>query len=266
MRKLAAAVEYIAKDSLIHKLNTLTKLFWALLILAGGLLFSDYRYLLALFISVLVVAAAGKVLKALFPVITGLSVFALIVMLIQALLFSEGQVILYVIPVTKTLPVTDQGLYSGFAMAFRMMTLVLSFLVIMTTTQTRDIILTLVEKLKVPYDYAFMFMTALRFVPTFMGEVRQITEAQRARGFAVEGWNPLKRIKAYAPVAVPLVLISLNKAENLAMAMETRGYGGGRRTYLREPKMHRLDYCLTTLLVLLLAFIVAARLSGYGAM
>lgn len=266
MRKLAAAVEYLHKNSPIHKLNTLTKMLWALIILVGGLLFSDYRYLLALFISVLLVATAARVLKNLLPVIAGLAIFALILMLIQALLFNEGYIIFYLMPGTNLLSITDQGVFSGLAMAFRMMTLVLSFLVIMTTTQTRDIMLTLVEKLKVPYDYAFMFMTAIRFVPTFMGEVKQISEAQQARGFAIEGWNPLKRIKAYAPIAVPLVLISLNKAENLAMAMETRGYGGGRRTYLREPKMQRTDYCMMAVLLLLLGFIVAARATGHGAM
>lgn len=244
----------------------MTKLCWALFILAGGLLFSDYRYLLVLCASVLAVAAAGKVLKDLLPVTAWLAFFALLILLLQALLFNEGQVLFYFYPPAKVLAITDQGLCSGLAMALRMLTLVLSFLVIVTTTQTRDIILTLVEKLKVPYDYAFMFMTALRFVPTFMGEVRQITEAQQARGYAVEGWNPVKRIKAYAPVAVPLVLISLNKAENLAMAMETRGYGGGRRTYLREPKMRKRDYGLTAILLLLTVGSVAARLAGFGAM
>lgn len=266
MRKLAAAVEYIAKDSLVHQMNTLTKLVWALLVMTGGLLFSDYRYLVTLFGSVLLVAVVARVLKDLLPVIAGLSVFALILMLLQMLLFNEGEKIFFLIPVINVLPVTDQGLFSGLAMSFRMLTLVFSFLVVMTTTQTRDIILTLVEKIKVPYDYAFMFMTALRFVPTFMGEVKKITEAQQARGFALEGWNPIKKIKAYAPVAVPLVLISLNKAENLAMAMETRGYGSGPRTYLREPKMHMLDYVLMVVMVLLFVAMAAARMSGHGTM
>lgn len=263
---MAAAVEYIPRSSPVHNLNALTKIFWSLFILAGGLLFSDYRYLLALLISVLLVAAAGRVLIDLLPLTTGLSVFALILLLIQALFYDQGKVLFHLIPLVGYLPVTDQGLLSGLAMALRMMTLVLSFLVFLATTRTQEIVLTLVEKLKIPYDYAFMFMTALRFVPTFMGEIKQITEAQQARGYALEGWNPVKKIKAYAPVAVPLVLISLNKAENMAMAMETRGYGGGRRTYLREPRMQGVDYGLTAALVLLLGLSVAARVAGHGAM
>jgi energy-coupling factor transport system permease protein len=263
---LAAAVEYIHQNSPVHRLTALTKIFWALLILAGGLLFNDYRYLLALLASVLLAAATARVLKNLLPALTGLLIFAFILFTIQALFYNQGQVIFYLIPMSNSLPVTGQGLLSGFAMAVRMLTLVLSFLVFLSTTRTQDIVLTLVEKFKIPYDYAFMFLTALRFIPTFLGEVRQVSEAQQARGHAVEGINPLKKIKAYAPITVPLVLISLNKAENLAMAMETRGYSGGRRTYLREPKMRAADYCLVIVLAVCLCLFVAARLAGYGTM
>lgn len=263
---MAAAVEYIPKDSPVHRLNVMTKIFWAVFVLAAALMFNDYRYMLALLSSVLLVAAAGSVLGHLRPVTIGLTVFAFILFLIQMLFYDQGRVLFHLIPYVNYLAVTDQGVLSGIAMAARMMTLVLSFLVFLSTTRTQDIVLALVEKLKVPYDYAFMFMTALRFIPTFMGEVRQVSQAQAARGHAVEGFNPFKKIKAYAPVTVPLVLLSLNKAEYLAMAMETRGYGGGARTYLRESGMTPADYCLAALLAVFLAAAVAARIAGYGIM
>ena len=66
-----------------------------------------------------------------------------------------------------------------------------------------------------------MFMTACTY-PTFFSEVRQVSEAQQARAYAVR-MEPRQKIRAYAPVAVPLVLLSLNKADQLALAMETRG-------------------------------------------
>jgi energy-coupling factor transport system permease protein len=264
--KLAAAVEYVHGNSPVHQLNAMSKIFWSLFVLAVGLLFNDYRYLLALLVSVLFVAAIGGVIKNFLPACTGLSVFALILLIIQALFYDQGQVLFHLIPGTRFLPVTDQGFLTGLAMAARMLALVLSFMIFLATTRTQDIILTLVEKFKLPYDYAFTFLTALRFIPTFFGEVRQVSEAQQARGYAVEGFNPLKKIMAYAPVGVPLVLLSLNKAENLAMAMETRGYGGGRRTYLRDPHLEVTDYCLIGMMVLLLAVSVVARIKGFGVM
>ena len=58
---MAAVAEYISRNSPIHRLNPLTKMIWALSILGVGLLFNDYRYLLALLASVLLVAAAAGV-------------------------------------------------------------------------------------------------------------------------------------------------------------------------------------------------------------
>ena len=266
MKKLASAAEYIDVDSPFHRLNALTKIFWALAILSAGLLFSDYRYLLSLLGIVLLTAAWAQILKHFIGVITGLLFFAFILFLIQALFFDQGEILFFVIPFSHTLPITNLGLQSGMAMAVRMMTLVLSFLIFMAGTRTQDLVLVLVEKLKVPYDYAFMFITAMRFIPTFLGEVRQVSQAQQARGHAIEGINPFKKIKAYAPVTIPLVLISLNKAEQLAMAMETRGFGGGRRTYLNNPKMNTSDYCLLAFLALSITGVLIARLSGYGEM
>jgi energy-coupling factor transport system permease protein len=65
---------------------------------------------------------------------------------------------------------------------------------------------------------------------------------------------------------VPLVLVSLNKAENLALAMETRGYSGGRRTYLKKPGVTGSDYIFGAVLLLLLICVIAARVGGYGTM
>jgi energy-coupling factor transport system permease protein len=263
---LAAAIEYIHGNSPVHRLNAMSKIFWSLFVLVVGLIFNDYRYLLALLVSVLFVAALGGVLKNFLPSFVGLSIFALILLIIQSLFYDQGQVLFHLLPGTNYLPVTDQGLLTGLAMAARMLALVLSFMVFLATTRTQDIVLTLVEKFKIPYDYAFTFLTALRFIPTFFEEARQVSQAQQARGHSVEGLNPVKKIISYAPVGVPLVLLSLQKAENLAMAMETRGYGGGRRTYLRDPRLGAADFCLTGVLLLLLALSVAVRAIGYGVM
>ncbi len=262
---MAALIEYLPKDSPVHRLNALTKFFWALFTLGFGLLFNDYRYLLALLASVLLVAALARVLQNLLPVISGLTVFAAMLFLIQTLFYNQGQVLFYLIPGVDWVPVTFQGLLSGLAMAARMMTIILSFLVFLATTRTQDIVLTLVEKFKIPYDYAFMFLTALRFIPSFLNEVKMVSAAQQARGHAIEGINPFKKIKSYAPVMIPLVLLSINKAENIAMAMETKGYCGGHRTSLRETKMKHADYLLTAALILLLVSSAAARAAGYGA-
>ena len=264
---MAGVVEYLPKDSSLHSLNPLAKMAWALLVLVLSMIYTDYRYLIALFVSVLAVAMIGKVLTEISGLFKGLFTFAFILFLMQVLFFHTGTELFKLIPVGKGyLGITDQGLKFGVAMAFRMLAVIVSFLVFLTTTRTQDMLNTLVERVRVPYDFAFMVLTAIRFIPTFITELKQISDAQKARAFVVEGWNPVKKTQAYLPIAVPLVLSSLKKARQMALAMETRGYGAGERTYLRELTVSVTDIIFIAVTGLLLAAGIAGRLAGYGMM
>lgn len=149
-------------------------------------------------------------------------------------------------------------------MGLRMITVVLSFLIFLSTTQFKDILLVLTEKLRLPYDYVFMFMTALRFVPTFLDEAVQVRYAQQVRGCPVDSGNPWQKLKAYQAVALPLVLVSLKKAERLAIAMETRGFGCGKRTYYQEPVLTKLDTLVMVMVIATVILAITFRLQGYG--
>jgi energy-coupling factor transport system permease protein len=122
--------------------------------------------------------------------------------------------------------------------------------------------LILVDKLKFPYQYALMLIASLRFIPNLFMEIENILQAQRTRAFELRTKNPVKQVKAYFPLITPLILISLKKAQRLAIAMETRGFGGGERTYLKQPKFSMIDFitiigcCCMILLVIIL--------KGYG--
>lgn len=258
---MTVANEYIPGNSPIHSMTPLAKIIWTSVVMILALLFNHPLYLLALFFSVLLVAKIAGVLKVLISTLKSLFLFSLILILLQVLFTKEGEVIFYI---TEYLPVTKNAVYLGTAMGLRMMAAVLSFLIFLLTTRFKDIIQTLTNNLKLPIDYVFIFMTALRFIPTFLNEIKQVKEAQSCRGCSLDGWNPLVKIKAYAAVALPLVLVSLQKADKLAMAMETRGCGSGPRTCYREQKMSSADLSLVFISILLAVFAVLARLNGYG--
>ena len=159
---------------------------------------------------------------------------------------------------------TIGGILYGLAMSLRVLCIVAPFSVILSTTQPRDIIMALVDKLHVPYDYAFLFTTTLRFMPIIMAEVSTISQAQRSRAYAVEGWNPIRRLKAIAPIAMPIVFIAIEKAERLGLCMDLRGYGSKERTYRRAFKLRLLDWVALTLMVLTLIGGMVAAVKGYG--
>lgn len=84
------------------------------------------------------------------------------------------------------------------------------------------------KKFKVPvYEISLMLSIALRFVPTLMDETEKIMNAQRSRGVNFGEGSIMKQIKAVVPLLIPLFVSSFNRAEDLATAMEARGYRGG---------------------------------------
>ena len=98
------------------------------------------------------------------------------------------------------------------------------------------------------HDLAMMISMAMRFVPTILDELDRIRKAQTARGACFKSGSIFQRMRTAASLLMPLIQSTVRRADELAMAMECRGYGRGTRTYLREPQMGRKDY-LALLLV-----------------
>lgn len=248
---MSVLVEYIPGKSLLHKLNPLTKIIWTFVAIALSFMFSSPQAIIAVFLVNVVIAVACGVTKQLLPVIKGLFIFALILVLFQIFFVTEGRTLFYLIPLTNIGRVTDVGLQMSLVMAFRMLATVLPIPVLMMTTPMTDIVVVLVEKFKVPFKYAFMFITALRFIPSFMAEMEMILQAQMSRGYEADTKNPVKKMMIVIPLAIPLLISSIKKTEKMAVSMEARGFGSGPRSSYRQINMAGIDYGV------LIAFVAA---------
>jgi energy-coupling factor transport system permease protein len=91
-------------------------------------------------------------------------------------------------------------------------------------------------------DVAMMFSIALRFIPTTAEEADRIVTAQSARGARFDEGGPIRRARAWLPVLVPLFVNLFRRADNLAVAMESRCYGGVGRTRLHDRRMRVGDW------------------------
>lgn len=160
-----------------------------------------------------------------------------------------------------TTPMTWEGLILAGKMALRLILLIIASSALTYTTS--PIVLTDgIEKLlkplsylKVPtYELAMMMSIAIRFIPTLIEETEKITKAQQARGADFDSGSIFKRIKALAPMLVPLFVSAFRRADELAVAMESRCYQGGEhRTRLKEIHFKRID--LLAVVVFALFFI-----------
>ena len=157
------------------------------------------------------------------------------------------------------LEVYEGGLKQGIFISIRFLVLVFMTSILTLTTSPISItdgvetLLNPLKRFKIPvHELALMMSISLRFIPTLMDETDKIMKAQMARGSDLSAGPLMSRLKAVIPLLVPLFVSSFKRAEDLATAMEVRGYRGGEgRTRYRQLKWDKGDtFALVTLVVL----------------
>ena len=115
------------------------------------------------------------------------------------------------------LRVTSEGVLYGLVVISRTLALILIVPLVVLTTDPNTLVVGLV-RLRVPYTAAFVFSSALRFLPLVLTEAAALLEAQRLRGLALEKVSLWTRGRAYARIAAPLVLGALMKSQQIGRA------------------------------------------------
>lgn len=145
--------------------------------------------------------------------------------------------------------ISREGLTLGGLMALRLVVVLLLAQFLTFTTSPMALIdgieklLSPLHKVGVPaHEMAMVMSIALRFIPIFFMEADRIIRAQVSRGADFESGNVITRLKPLTSIIVPLFIKAFQRADDLALAMEVRGYQGGEgRTRLREIRLRRLD-------------------------
>lgn len=133
--------------------------------------------------------------------------------------------------------------------ALRMFCMATIFLFLLVTTSLQDLTASLVEQCRIPYEYAFMFTAALRFIPDFIAESNAVREAQMCRGMDLSS-SISKRLKSYRGLVQPLVLRNLARSETMALSLELRGFGSSKHIFSQTVKMNLQDYIAILLMLL----------------
>jgi len=109
-------------------------------------------------------------------------------------------------------------------------------------------------KMGVPYAFAFVLSASMQFVPVLIRRLGNIRDAQRARGIPIEGG--LNLIIHLPALAGPLLIQAFKFADELAEAMEARGFGIPGRRFRHEPRFRWMDWVVMviSITVLVIAF------------
>lgn len=255
--------QYVKGDSVLHRLDPRTKIFGMLAIMVALFFVNNWIGLLYAAVVVFAVLFASQVpLKFYIRGVKPLRWILLFTAAIQIFL-TPGEIIWQ----WGILHITAEGVRLAIFMCVRLVLLVMTTSVL-TLTTTPIVLTDAVENLLSPFkrigvpahELAMMMTIALRFIPLLADETEKIMAAQKARGAAFDEGGLMDRARALLPILVPLFLSAINRASELAMAMEARCYHGGEgRTRLHELHYENHDRVAGILVALILALAVASR-------
>lgn len=164
------------------------------------------------------------------------------------------------------LRITLPGVVQGLLAALRVNGLAFAVFVLLLTTDQTALVQGLV-RLGLPFEWGLTLALGLRYLPLLHGTYGTITDAQRARGWTPEREGPLRRLLAYRPTLIALVIAALRLTDRLTYALAARGFRPGHPRTIRRPlRLRRIDRICLAVLALLTAALLALQLGAiaYG--
>lgn len=255
---------YIPGDSPIHRLDPRTKLLAAFYYIAIVFLANNWQSYLFLGMVTIAIIPLAQVswrffLRGLLPILF-LIVFTV---LLQVLFTTGGHVYWH----WGWLTISSLGLTNAAFIFIRLVLIIFMSTLLTLTTPSLSLadavesLLKPLRKLHFPVtEVALMLSIALRFVPTLMDQTTKTMNAQRARGVDFGSGGLIKQVKSIVPLFIPLFVSAFSMADDLATAMEARGYNDGEhRTRYRVLRYGRGDILTAVVMVLLTVGLIVLR-------
>lgn len=256
--------QYYPGNSFIHRLDPRVKILATVFYIVALFVVADFIGFAVAFIELAVIIAVSRVplrfiLRGLKPVFLILAFTFLINMFMV-----KGEPLVTL----GFLTITREGLRTAVFMAVRLILLIIGASLLTLTTKPisltdgMEALLSPFKRFGLPaHELAMMMTIALRFIPTLLEETDKIMKAQQARGADFESGNLIRRAKALIPILVPLFISAFRIAQDLAMAMEARCYGGNiQRTRMNGMKLKSRDLAGSLIFIGFIALIVVERI------
>ena len=236
--------QYFPGDTIVHRLDPRTKLVLVVLYIIALFNAKGWgSYLLLLTVTGICMAISHisprNIFKGLKPMLFIIALTALL-----NIFYTQGT------PIREGWIITWEGIERAVKMMLRITLLIVGTFLLPYTTSPMELtdglerLLKPLNRLKVPvHEMTLMMSMALRFIPTLIEETDKIMSAQKARGADFETGNLIERAKALLPILVPLFVSAFRRADELAIAMESRCYHGGEgRTRMKQLRFCTRDF------------------------
>ncbi|MGM9947427.1 energy-coupling factor transporter transmembrane component T family protein [Floccifex sp.] len=255
---------YLPLDSLVHKMDPRSKIIIMLLLMISifipsgviGYIIIGVFICITLLLSKLSIQYALRSMKPMLFMMVFLLVVNVLVIKTGVPWIQWGWFSIY-----------SDAIYQTLYIVIRLLYMIIITTILTATTKPLDLTLGIeklfkpLEVIKIPaHIIAMMISIALRFIPTLIEETQRIMNAQASRGVDLENGSLKEKVMAILSLIVPLFISAFDRADQLANAMEARGYNpNAKRTRYKVLKMTGLDYIgLTGAILVLVANIAVA--------
>lgn len=257
--------KYVPYNSLIHKLDPRFKIFAMILLMVGVFLsfssiwmnFIIYGLLLAFIITIMFISHVK--LSSLFKQLKFMWFMILFLLIINMMV--PGNPDLGFIQITSSWKIYFSAIYNTLYIAIRLVIMLAISLVLTSTTTPLELTGALewymypLKYIKFPvHEIAMTISLALRFIPTILEETDKIMKAQASRGVDFQRGKLKEKIRAIISLIIPLFISAFQRSEDLANAMEARGYNPqAKRTRYRVNKWKVRDSFALVFILLVFA-------------
>lgn len=260
--------QYQPGDGVVHRLDPRTKIIFTMIVMVAALINTSPLFYLALLIGLILLLALCRIggqrlLGSLKPIFWFVALTALF-----HLLFS-GQDDPNIVISIWGFSVSRSALMLALLYSLRILIFVMATFVISLTTNpvvlSEGIVSLLgpLKLLRVPVnDLGMILFIALRFIPVLADEMETIRKVQSLRGIEFGSGRFLARMRSTLALVLPVFFSSLRRADELSIALYTRGYRSGRpRSSMRPLRFAMLDRIVLFFLMAGISIVIAARYS-----
>lgn len=245
--------KYVPGNSFVHRLDPRYKFVIMIILMIAafwrssgylGLFFVYLFVIIAIINAKIKVSKILKMIKYMLFMITLLFIINLFTMQSGLIIYNLNKIIpsinfpIYLKPIVETLYIL-----------LRLILMISISFILTTTTKPMEMtyaieaLLKPLKKIRFPvHEVAMIISIALRFIPTLFEEAERIMKAQASRGIDIREGKLKEKIIALTSLIIPLFVSAFQRSEELADAMEARGYDpSGKRTRYRILKSSTKD-------------------------
>lgn len=256
---------YREGSSFIYSLSSLTRLVCYILLLSASLSSSTPLTFLISIAAILVLALTQKLpLREMLSAVIGMKYFFIFIFILNAFLSDVGEAPFFR---WHFISLSAESITTGLTIILHViLAVMITGMYTMTSTpleitEGMRILFQPLSVFRIPVDEcARIISLSLQLIPILIEETNMIIKAQCARGAALESHRLRDKAKDILPLVIPVFTAAFRRSDELATAMEARGYNGEKgRTREIRIRLRVADAASMLTCALLLTLIIIIR-------